>query len=111
MDRKKIIHDYKDRLQHGGVYLITNTVNGHYLIGHAANLQSIQNHFKFAVQTGSAVHPRLQKDWKELGGQAFRLDVLEELEQKPGQSQAEFLDDLKTLEQLQRAELDPSKAY
>jgi hypothetical protein len=39
------------------------------------------------------------------------LEVLEELEQKPEQSQAEFMDDLKTLEQLCRANLDTSKEY
>jgi hypothetical protein len=37
--------------------------------------------------------------------------VLEELEQKPEQTQAEFLDDLKTLEQLLRENLDASKEY
>ena len=51
------------------------------------------------------------KDCDELGAQAFTLEVLEELEQKPEQSQAEFMDDLKTLEQLWRANLDASKEY
>jgi len=44
-----------------------------------------------------------------LGAKAFTLEVLEELEQKPEQSQAEFMDDLKTLEQLWRGNLDASK--
>ena len=43
--------------------------------------------------------------------ESLSLDVLEELEQAPDQSQADFLEDLKTLEQLWRANLDPSKAY
>lgn len=106
-----MINEYKDRKRCGGVYIITNTLSGKYLIGHAANLKSVQNHFQFAVTTGSTVHPKLQKDWEELGAQAFTLEVLEELEQKPEQSQAEFMDDLKTLEQLCRATLDASKAY
>jgi hypothetical protein len=55
--------------------------------------------------------PRLRTDWAEVGAAAFRLDVLEEIEQQPAQSQAEFLDDLRTLEQLLRARLDASKAY
>jgi len=106
--RKEIINAYKQRQLSGGIYMITNTLNGKYLIGHAANLKSVHNHFQFAVTTGSAIHPKLQRDWDELGAQAFRL---EELEQKSGQSQAEFLDDLKELEQLWRANLDASKAY
>src|SRR6266581_7352655 len=108
--RKEIINEYKRRRLYGGVYTITNTVNGKYFIGHTANLKSVQNHFQFAVTTGSTVHPKLKKDWDELGAQAFRLEVLEELEQKPEQSQTEFLDDLKILEQLWRANLDASKA-
>jgi len=109
--RKEINNKYKARKLYGGVYIITNTVNGNYLIGYAANLKSIQNRFQFAITTGSTVHPKLQKDWEEFGAQVFRLEVLEELEQKPDQSQAEFIDDLKTLEQLCRANLDESKEY
>ena len=109
--RKEIINQYKERKLCGGVYTITNTLNGKYLIGHAADLKSVQNRFQFAVTTGSTLHPKLQKDWDALGAQAFTLQVLEEFEQKPDQSQAEFLDDLKTLEQLWRANLDASKEY
>lgn len=61
--------------------------------------------------TDSTLHPRLQKDWKAWGPQAFTFEVLEELEQKPEQSQAAFMDDLKTLEQLWRTRFDASKAY
>lgn len=111
MNRKEIIHAYKERKLCGGVYTITNKTNGKYLIGHAANLQSVQNHFQFAVMTGSTLHPRLQKDWEHLGAEAFTLEIREELEQKPGQSQAEFMGDLKTLEQLWRANLDTSLEY
>jgi hypothetical protein len=109
--RRELSKDYKGRKLRGGVYTITNTVNGKYLLGHAANLASVQGHFQFALTTGSAVHPKLRVDWAELGAEAFTLEVLEELEQKPEQSQAEFLADLNTLEQLCRARLDASKEY
>lgn len=109
--RKEIVNAYKERKLCGGVYIITNTFNGKYFIGHAANLKSVQNHFQFAVATGSAIHPKLRKDWEKLGAQAFTFAVLEELEQKNDQSQAEFMDDLKTLEQLWRASFDASKEY
>jgi hypothetical protein len=109
--RKEITNAYKGRRLCGGVYTITNTLNGKYLIDHVANLKSVQNHFQFAIMTGSTVHPRLQADWREQGAQAFTLEVLEELEQKPGQSQAEFMADLQTLEHMCRANLDASKEY
>ena len=57
------------------------------------------------------MHHKLQKDWEELGAQAFTLEVLEELEQKPEQTQAAFMDDLETLEQLLRENLDASQEY
>lgn len=109
--RRDISREYKERRLHGGVYTITNTVSGKYLIGHAADLASMRNRFQFAVTTGSAVDPRLRGDWVELGAAAFRLDVLEEIEQQPEQNQADFLNDLQTLESLWRANLDASKAY
>jgi hypothetical protein len=112
MDRRKaIINEYKERRHYGCVYLVTNTSSGQYIIGHSANVQSEQNKFQFACMTGTAFHPRLRKDWKELGAQAFTLKVLEELEQKPGQSQEAFMDDLQALEQLYHATLDPTQEY
>lgn len=109
--RKAIIKQYKERQLQGGVYTITNTLNGKYLIGHAANLGSVQNHFAFAIATGSTIHPRLQKAGQTPGEQTFTLEILEKLAQHPGQSQAEFMDDLQALEQLWRAKLDPAKEY
>ena len=109
--RRAISKEYKERKLRGGVYTITNRVNGKYLIGHVADIMSMKNRFQFAVTTGTAVDPRLRNDWQAMGGQAFTLDVLEELEQNPGQSQADFMDDLKALEQLCRANLDASLAY
>ena len=112
MNRSKEINDeYKSRKLCGGVYTITNSVNGKYLLGYAADLKSIQNRFQFTITSGSSVHPKLQKDWEEYGAQVFSLEVLEELEQKPDQSQAEFMEDLKILEQLCRANLDESNQY
>jgi hypothetical protein len=74
--RKKIINEYKECLLHGGVYTITNTQSGKYLIGHTANLKSVQNRFQFAITTGSTLHPKLKKDGVELGTQAFTLEIL-----------------------------------
>ena len=111
MARRQISKQFRDRRLRGGVYTITNTVNEKYLIGHAADLASVRNRFQFAVTTGTTVDPRLRDDWAALGASAFALDVLEELEQRPDQSQAEFMDDLRALEALLRATLDPMKAY
>lgn len=111
MNKRELRTEYKERALTGGVYKITNTVNGRYILGHAVNLASVRNRFQFAVVTGSTIHPKVKEDWEALGSQAFKLETLEELEQKPGQTRAEFQDDLATLEQLWQAQLDPEKAY
>lgn len=47
--RRETSKEYKERRLRGGVYTITNTVNGKYIIGHAADLASVQNRFQFSV--------------------------------------------------------------
>ena len=110
-DRKALAKDYKQRKLVGGVYLIRNTQNGRYLIGHAVDLASVRNRFQFAVTTGSAVDPRVRADWAAFGAQSFTLDTLEELEQGPEQTRAQLEADLVELERLRRADLDPSQEY
>ena len=102
---------YRERRVLGGVYTITNSVTGRYLLDHAVDLASVRNRFQFAQSVGSAVDPRLRADWATFGAQAFTLDILEELEQGPEQTPAQFLDDLKALEALRRADLDPAQEY
>jgi hypothetical protein len=110
--RKEISNAYKERKLYGGVYTITNTINGKYLLSHSPNLKSAQNRFEFALSAGAAAaHPKLQKDWEAFGASAFKFEVLEELEQNVDQTEAEFGDDLKILEQLWSAKLDPSQKY
>jgi hypothetical protein len=110
-NRRDLTRAYKERTVCGGVYTITNTRNGCYLLGYVADVASVRNRFQFAVRTGSAVDPRLRADWEAHGAAAFALAILDELEKRPDQSQADFLEDLKALEALRRSELDPALSY
>ncbi len=110
-NRKASSKAYTERRLRGGVYLITNTQNGCYLIGHSAELTSVANRFQFAVTTGASFDYRLRTDWVAMGASAFSFAILDELEQQPAQSRAAFLEDLVALEHLLRADLDPAKAY
>jgi len=110
MDRRKIlVNEYKQRKPAGGIYRITNSLNGRYLLGYTSNLKAIQNRFDFSVASGSCVHPRLQKDWEKFGASVFAFEILESIEIKEGQSQNQFLDDLKTLEKMWLSKFDASK--
>src|ERR1700694_4202838 len=110
-ERKAISKAYRERRMLGGVYTITNVVTGKYLLDHAADLASVRNRFQFAVTMNSAAHPKLRADWQALGAEAFRLDVREELEQGADQTQAEFAEDLRALEQMGRGGVDPALEY
>ena len=112
MDRRKTLtNEYKQGKIIGGIYRVTNTRNGMYLLDHAANLQSKQNSFNFMVSSGSCLDYRLKKDLEEFGGKAFIFEILEALEKKQEQTQDEFIDDLKMLEQLWSEKFDSAKRY
>src|SRR4030042_1872050 len=112
MDRKKtLINEYKQGKIIGGIYRVTNTHNGMYLLDYATNLQAKQNMFNFMVSSGSCLDYKLKKDWAVLGGKAFIFEILEALEKKKEQTQDEFIDDLKMLEQLWSERLDSSTRY
>jgi len=53
----------------------------------------------------------LKKDWEAFGGKVFVFDVLEVIEKKKEQSQDEFIDDLKIIEQMWSEKLDASNRY
>lgn len=112
MDRKKtLLNEYKQGKVIGGIYRITNTRNGRYLLDFAANIQAKQNSFNFMVSAGSCLDTRLKEDWTESEDRAFTFEILEELEKKKEQAQDEFMDDLKMLEQLWSDKLNPSARY
>jgi len=109
--RKKLVNEYKQRKLRGGIYKITNRLNKMYLLGRAHDIKARQNRFDFSVSTGSCIHPKLRGDWKEFGGKVFTFEILETIETKEGRSQDEFTDDLKTLEEIWRGNLDASNEY
>jgi hypothetical protein len=49
--------------------------------------------------------------WTAFGDKAFIFEILEALEKKKEQTQDEFIDDLKMLEQLWKEKLDSSTRY
>ena len=87
---------YKARRQQGGVYQIRNTRTGRILLRAACDLRGSRNRFAFAQMTGSCVDYALQHDWAQ-NGSDFVFEVLEELQQKEAQTDAEFRADIDTL--------------
>ena len=109
--KKEIINEYKQRKTTGGVYKITNTVNGKYILKAEVDLQSFQNRFNFSMRINSCLHPKMQKDFNEFGAEAFVLEFLEEVEKKENESMMGFRDRLKKLEEAWMEKYDREKAY
>lgn len=111
-DRKKeIVSEYKQRKTTGGVYKITNTANGKYMIKSEVDLQSFQNRFEFTQKTRGCLHTKLQRDFNEFGPDVFTLEFLQEVEMKEDESRMGFKDRLKKLEEAWAEKYDSEKAY
>ncbi len=78
-DRKARIHEYKETPPSAGVYRVQNTIGGRSLVGSSANLPGILNRHRFELQAGSHRNQELQRDWNDLGPDAFKFEVLDVL--------------------------------
>lgn len=109
--KREIISEYKQRKTKGGIYKVTNTANGRYMLKAEVDLQSFQNRFNFAMRMGTCLHPKMQKDFKEYGPGVFELEFLEEVEKKEEESNMGFKDRLKRLEEDWSEKFDQEKSY
>jgi hypothetical protein len=109
--KREIVSEYKQRKTTGGIYKITNTVNGRYLLKAEVDLQSFQNRFNFNQRMKGCLHPKMRKDFDEFGYDVFVLEFLEEVEKKEEESTMGFRDRLKRLEEVWAEKFDKEKAY
>jgi hypothetical protein len=109
--KKQLVNEYKQRTIVGGIYRITNTRSGMFLLDHTPNIQAKNNSFDFMTAAGFCPDYRLKKDFDAWGGQVFKFEIIETLEKKKDQSQDAFVTDLATLAQMHRDKTDSTKAY
>jgi hypothetical protein len=109
--RKDLLREFREQGETGGVYALRNTTNGKRLILSTNTISKAQSQLDFAKATGSCVHPLLADDWKKLGADAFALEILETLERKDTQTNEEFREDVKALEELWREKLQDEGLY
>jgi hypothetical protein len=84
-DRKAIKREYKESYRPAGVFQLRNTVNGRIFLGSSPNLPAISNRLRMQLDAGGYVMlPELQREWKEVGGDKFVFEILEELEPPEG---------------------------
>jgi len=99
MDRKARIREYKETPRLMGVCGVRNTTNGRWLVRSSVNLPGMINRTRFQLENGSHKNRELQKDWNELGPEAFEFETLDTLEptDQPGCDPSE---DLRMLEEM-----------
>jgi len=97
--RKARIRKYKETSRPAGVYRVRNTVTGKLLIGSTPDLPAMLNRQRFQLEMGSHPDRELQRDWDELGSDAFEIDVLDRLESKE-ESACDPAEDLRVLKEM-----------
>lgn len=106
MDRKALIREYKENRRPIGVFWVRNTVNGKSLVGVSSDLPGMLNRQRFQLDAGLHPNRELQKDWNELGPDAFAFEVLDTLP-APERPDYDSSDDLRALEALWLDKLSP----
>ncbi len=99
IDRKAAARAYKESKRPMGVFRVHNAANGKSFVGSAVDVPAKLNAQRAQLEFGSHMNRALQDDWKRFGADAFRFEVLEELEplDTPGYEPAK---DLKVLEEI-----------
>jgi hypothetical protein len=109
MDRKALKREYKQTRRPMGVYRVRNTVHDRSLVGVTTDLPAMLNRQRAQLSMGAHANRALQKDWDELGSQAFAFEVLDELT-SPDQPHYDPTADLRVLEGLWLDRLLPYEA-
>lgn len=78
--RKELLEEYKQIKTYMGVIRITNKVSGKVFVDSYPNLKNKWMNIEMQLNMGRFMNLELQKDWKELGAQAFEFEVLEQKE-------------------------------
>ncbi|SDD64162.1 hypothetical protein SAMN02799630_04565 [Paenibacillus sp. UNCCL117] len=78
--RKKLLEEYKQIKTYMGVAQIQNKANGKIYVDSYPNLKNKWFTLQMQLDQGRFANAELQKDWKELGADAFAYEVLEQKE-------------------------------
>lgn len=78
--RKEMQEQYKQMKTYMGVIQITNKVSGKIYVDSYPNLKNKWLTLQMQLDMGRFANSQLQKDWKELGPDAFTFEILEQKE-------------------------------
>lgn len=106
MDRKALIRQYKESRRPMGVFRVKNTADGRSLVGTSVDLPAMLNRQRAQLRLGAHPNRAIQKDWNELGAEAFEFEILDTLA-PPDEPDYDPSGDLRVLEGLWLEKLSP----
>lgn len=107
MDRKKELkQEYKERPVVAGVFQIRNLTNGRIFFGSSLNMHGPLDRHRFQLNAGLHPNRELQRDWSELGPDAFAFEILEIIPPRD-EPKPDYSEDLDILEQIWLDKLQP----
>lgn len=71
------VNKIEDFPKDSGVYMIRNTINGHFYIGSSVDMRNRVLKHRNELRGGKHANPRLQKAWIKYGEDAFGFEILE----------------------------------
>lgn len=99
-DRKALTRQYKETPPAMGVMRVYNSSNDKSLVEASRNVTAAINRHRFQLNMGKHPNAALISDWKELGAEAFRFEVLDTLEPPRDTPDYDPTKDLSALEDL-----------
>ena len=105
VNRREAVKEYKKTIQPMGIVQVKNLTNHRVYLKASGNTPGTINGIRFQLKMGNfPLCPELTRDWNELGGQNFVIDVLDEL--KPVvDPEHDYVDDLKELEKMWKEQI------
>ncbi len=104
--KKELTEAYKQMKFKMGVFQIRNILNDKIFVEGSINLDAIWNRHRIQLDFGTHPSQALQKDWKALGSENFRYEILSEIEHQEG-VKVDYKKEVKTLEKMFLDELQP----
>jgi len=104
--QKELKAEYKTKKFKIGVFQIRNLVNDKIYVDGSVNLDSIWNRNRVELNLGSHHNTALQSDWKIMGEDKFKYEILSEIDQKEGEEKDYSLE-VKLLTEMFIDELSP----
>ena len=106
IDRKALKEEYKQARRPMGIFRVRNVIQDLSFIGSTIDLPAMLNRQRAQLSMGAHANRALQKDWNELGSEAFEFEVLDELTPRD-QPAYDPAADLRALEELWLDRLSP----